>query len=82
MKRGEICNEYTREEFLGLDPKELKKMGLRALNPFDLMPEKTPEANEKSLQIDNFGFHMKTGISDCKHTGFNIAAGRNHWNHW
>ena len=56
MKRGEICNEYTREEFLGLDPKELKKMGLRALNPFDLMPEKTPEANEKSLQIDNFWF--------------------------
>jgi hypothetical protein len=28
MKRGEICNEYTREEFLGLDPKELKKMGI------------------------------------------------------
>lgn len=56
MKRGAICNEYTREEFLELDPKELKKMGLRALNPFDLMPEKKPEANEKSLQIDNFWF--------------------------
>lgn len=56
MKRGEICNEYTREEFLELDPKELKKMGLRALNPFDLMPEKNPEVNEKSLQIDNFWF--------------------------
>lgn len=61
MKRGEICNEYTREEFLELDPKELKKMGLRALNPFDLMPEKNLKQMKKACRLITFGFHMKNG---------------------
>lgn len=56
MKRGEICNEYTRDEFFKLNPEDLRKMGLRVLNPFDLLPEETIEGNEKSLQIDNFYF--------------------------
>lgn len=56
MKCGEICNEYTREEFLKLKSEDLKAMGLRALNPFDLMPEEIPNRNEESLQINNFWF--------------------------
>ena len=60
MKRGEICNEYTREEFLGLDPKELKKMITCITNPFDLMPE-TLKQMKKALQIDNFWFSYENG---------------------
>lgn len=59
MRHGEICREFTRQEFQKLTPDELKKMGLRALNPFDLMPEEVPKVNGPGLQIKNFWLSYK-----------------------
>ncbi|WP_312281557.1 energy-coupling factor ABC transporter ATP-binding protein [Oscillibacter sp.] len=56
MKHGAICHEFTKQEFQRLQPAELQNMGLRALDPFHLLPESTPNPNSSTLRIRNFRF--------------------------
>ncbi len=56
MRNGAICQEFTRQEFKELIPDELKRMGLRALNPFCLLPESAPKPHSPDLHIKNFLF--------------------------
>ena len=56
MKHGAICQEFTKQEFQRLQPEELQDMGLRALDPFHLLPESTPNPNSSTLRIRNFRF--------------------------
>lgn len=56
MKHGAIFQEFTKQEFQRLQPEELQSMGLRALDPFHLSPEATPEPNTPTLRIRNFLF--------------------------
>lgn len=65
MKHGAICHEFSKQEFQRLQPRELQRMGLRALDPFHLSPEATPKPNSFSLQIRNFLFsYEKRGTSN------------------
>lgn len=56
LKHGKIHKEFTRQEFQSLLPDELKKMGLRALDPFNLSPEAIPKTNAPTLHIKDFLF--------------------------
>lgn len=56
MKQGAICHEFTKQEFRGLQPEELQSMGLRALDPFHLLPESMPSPNSSTFRIRNFLF--------------------------
>lgn len=60
MQKGEIKREFTRKEFQQLSADELKQMGLRSLNPFDLVPEAQQIQNWQSeITIKNFMFSYK-----------------------
>lgn len=65
MKHGAICHEFTKQEFQGLRPDELQRMGLRAIDPFQLAPEATPKPGSSTLRIRNFLFsYEKRGPSN------------------
>ncbi len=56
MHQGEICGDYTRQEFQKLSPEKRKEMGLRALDPFSLSPEALPKSAGTALHIKDFLF--------------------------
>ncbi|OJT90190.1 ABC transporter [Clostridioides difficile] len=63
MKHGRIQKEFSREEFQCIMPEELKKMGLRALDPFNLFPESKMKQNGQTLHIRDFFFsYEKHGL--------------------
>lgn len=59
MKHGEICREFTRSEFQALGPTKLQEMGLRALDPFHLLPEAAAKTDAPPLHIKNFLFNYE-----------------------
>lgn len=56
MKQGTICREFSKQEFQSLSPETLQKMGLRALDPFHLLPEASAKQEASHLHIKNFYF--------------------------